>query len=362
MDDGSAGADRRSSPTSILRRDVLPTPATNLPTAARETTLMFVDVRPPRRATARALAVATSFCTLLLIGPVPPAAADSTTLTILYNGAVRAEIDDCGCPSRPLGGLARRADVIRGIRSERPDALLLDAGSLFGDPTRDTLEQSRFVAAETATMGYEIVGIGPYELGHGVDAVGRVAASTGLDFVSANVQRGGDLVFDPYSVVERDGVRIAVTSVVDPAYLDASYVVKAGNVEAVDPATAMRTWLPEMDAKADVVVILTSLKRSNSLALLRELHQGGFQQMDLIVDGILDNALPRPRQFGPTRIVAANSQGKFVGRIDLEIEDGEVVDAENTIHYLDLDLPEAADVTTRIEDFRESSGTVAGGR
>jgi 2',3'-cyclic-nucleotide 2'-phosphodiesterase (5'-nucleotidase family) len=323
---------------------------------------MSADVRPRPRTIVRPLAAAAILCTLLLIGPVPPAAADTTELAILYNGAVRAEIDDCGCPSRPLGGLARRAHVIDGVRTDHPDAVLLDAGSLFGDPTRETLEQSRFVAEETAAMGYEVIGVGPYELGHGVDAVRQVAASTGLEFVSANVRRGGDLVFDPYTVIERDGVRIAVTSVIDPAYLDASYVVKAGDVEAGDPVAAMKTWLPEMDEKGDVVVILSSLRRSNSLSFLRQLHQGGFQQMDLIVDGIFDNALPRPRQFGPTRLLAANSQGKYVGQIDLTIEDGEVAGAENRIHYLDTDLPEDTEVASRVEDFRASTGIVAGGR
>lgn len=299
---------------------------------------------------------------LTFAGSTPTAAAADGQVTILYNGAVRAQLDDCGCPSRPLGGLARRALKLDELKAAHPEAILLDPGSLFGDPTTDTLAQSRFVAAETAKLGYEVIGVGPYELGHGVEAVRQVAASTGLNFISANVKRGGDLLFEPYRVIERNGVKVAVTSVFDPEYVGEPYMARAGDVEITDPVAAMKNWLPEMDAAADVVVVLANLKQSNNVTFLRQLQQGGHQEIDLVVDGIYDNAIKKPRRFGPTHMVAANSQGKHVGQATLTVQNGTVADFANEIHFLDLKLPEDADVASRVKSFVESQASVAGSK
>ena len=309
------------------------------------------------------LAVALALGALAFVtGASTPAQAADTNLTFLFNASVRAELEDCGCPSRPLGGLARRAHVLAELREKHPDAILLDAGSLFGDPTRDTLDQSRFVAKETAAMGYEVVGVGAYELGHGIDVVRQVAASSGLTFVSANVQRGGDLLFEPYRLIERDGVTVAVTSVFDPAYLGESYMANAGDVGVNDAVEALRNWLPEMDAAADVVVVLSNMKQRNAVTMLRGLQESGHDQIDLVIDGTYGSGLKQPRRFGSLAMVAANNRGKLVGQADLQITDGEVVDVQSTIHHLDVALPEDPALAERVRDFTESRATLVGGR
>lgn len=288
---------------------------------------------------------------------------EARTLSILYNGSVRGELIDCGCKSRPLGGLARRAAYVDHLREDHPHVLLLDAGSLFGDPTQDTFAQSRFVAEQTAAMGYSVVGVGPYEIGHGVDAVRRVAASTGLHFVSANLaDAAGDLLFEPYRVVEENGVRVAVTSVYDPRLLTAPFVADDAAVRALPPAETLRNWLPELNAEADLVVVLSNLRGSGSVDLLRTLGDAPSQQVDLIIEGVVERQYPNPRSFGDSRILAANARGKYLGQIDLVVRDGEVIDAVNEIHPLDVKLKEDPAMAEAVANFQEATGAVAGGR
>lgn len=314
-----------------------------------------------RRHAALPAALATFvFVAATAFAPTPAAAAATGDVTILFNGSVRGELDDCGCPSRPLGGLARRAHVIEGLKATHADPILLDAGGLFGDPTADTAAQTLFLAEETAALGYELAGVGPYELGHGVDFVRQVAAASGLQFVSANVTRGGDLLFEPYRVIERNGVKVAVTSVFDPEYLQAEFMKRTEGLEATDASDAVAKWLPEMTSNADVVVVLSNLKQANTVRFLRDLKQGGHDEVDLIVDAVVSRALDQPRRFGTTQIVAANNRGKHVGQVDLRVEDGALTAVENTIHFLDLDLPEDEALAARVADFHESRRAVAG--
>lgn len=52
-------------------------------------------------------------------------------VTILYTGSTHAMLYPCNCPFEPDGGVSRRATLIKQLRKDFPDALLLDSGSYF---------------------------------------------------------------------------------------------------------------------------------------------------------------------------------------------------------------------------------------
>ena len=301
--------------------------------------------------TMRPCAVAVLVLPLLLAGPSPVRAADTTDVIILYNGSVRAELNDCGCPKRPLGGLARRALVVDAITQGTPSPILLDAGSLFGDPTRDTWAQSGFVAGESIAMGYEVAGFGAYELGHGIVAVRAVATESGLGFVSANVHHDGELAFEPFRIIERDGVRVAVTSVLDPQFLRASFVKSTEDVEVSDPVEALRTVLPQMAARADAVIVLSNLRSGSLQQTLSALGPDATSSIDVVIDAVLDTAVEQPREVAGTLVVAANSGGKYLGQLTLTVDGGAVTAVDNLIHPIDIELPEAETVAARVAAF-----------
>lgn len=284
-------------------------------------------------------------------------------VSILYNGSVRGELIDCGCKARPLGGLARRAAFIEHLQAAHPHTVLLDAGNLFADPASDTFDQSAFVAEQTAKMGYSVVGVGPYEIGHGVDAVRRIAASTGMEFVSANLaDASGDLLFAPYEIVQKNGVKIAVTSVYDPALLTAPYDTKVSGLQALPPLETLRNWLPELNAKADVVVVLSNLNGSGGVELLRALGDTPAHRIDFVIEGLAERQYARSRQFGASRMLAANARGKYLGQVSLVVSGSEIVDVVNEVHPLDTKLAEEPAMAEAVEQFQAASPSVAGGR
>src|SRR5450755_3548119 len=83
--------------------------------------------------------------------------------TILFTAEAHAALLPCDCPLQPLGGVARRATLIKRYR-ERGPVLLVDAGGwaaggLYdedsdGDPKRDALRTALMVQAMEA-MKYD---------------------------------------------------------------------------------------------------------------------------------------------------------------------------------------------------------------
>ena len=55
----------------------------------------------------------------------------SNSVSLIVTTNVHGEIDPCGWPKKPLGGLARKATIIDELRENGKDPLILDAGNLF---------------------------------------------------------------------------------------------------------------------------------------------------------------------------------------------------------------------------------------
>lgn len=298
---------------------------------------------------------------LLLVALVPAAdAAEAAQVSLLYNGSVRAELHDCGCKKLPLGGLARRAALIGEISTGR-EVLLVDAGNLMGDPTRDTLAQSHFVAAHTAALGYSAAGVGPYEFGHGIDAVLDLSRAIGLPFLSANLAVDGERPFESWTVVERGGIRFGLISVVDPGYDRAPYNARTAGLEIEDPTAALQRELPRLREAADVVVLLSNMEKSEgTMALLRSL--GDEPGIEFVIEGSASRHYPTPLEYQGTAVLAANARGKYLGQVDLEFDAEGVHSFTPTLHALSLELPEDPEVAREVAGFEAAQSALTRSR
>ena len=57
--------------------------------------------------------------------------ANEKIIKIIATANVMGEIDPCGWPKNPLGGLARKATILDQISQTYKDAYIVDAGNLF---------------------------------------------------------------------------------------------------------------------------------------------------------------------------------------------------------------------------------------
>ena len=92
----------------------------------------------------------------------------ANTISIIATTNVNGEIDPCGWPKKPLGGLARKATYIDKLYDSNINPLILDAGNLFYkkdiiDPGI-TLETAK-INAEVIAKSYAVIGCNAFSPG-----------------------------------------------------------------------------------------------------------------------------------------------------------------------------------------------------
>ncbi len=89
-----------------------------------------------------------------------------------------------------MGGVARRAALVRQIRKENPDSLLLDAGDVFHGTPYFNKYKGALNFEIMSKMGYDATTIGNHEFDNGVSGFEKVMDKASFPFVTSNYDFG----------------------------------------------------------------------------------------------------------------------------------------------------------------------------
>ena len=219
-----------------------------------------------------------------------------------------------------MGGLDRVATVVNSIRASRPDSILLDGGDTW---------QGSFTALKTQGMdmvkAFNLLKTDAmtshWEFTLGIDRViDLVENYVEHPFLGANVfdTEWDERAFDPYSIFERSGQKIAVIGqafpympIANPSWMfpGLSFGIRENNIANL--VTEVR------EKGADLVVLLSH----NGFDVDRQLASR-VNGIDVILCGHTHDALPEPVIVNKTLLIASGSNGKFVSRVDLDVNKG----------------------------------------
>jgi sulfur-oxidizing protein SoxB len=223
-----------------------------------------------------------------------------------------------------VGGLDRVATVIKAIRADRPDAILLDGGDTWhGSYTcyktqgQDMVNVMNALQPDAMTFHWEFT-LGSERVNEIVE--GLPFAALGQNIFDAEWDEPAEL-FPPYTMFERGGTKIAVIGqafpympIANPGWMFPEYAfgLRDENMQAmVDEVRA---------AGAECVVVLSH----NGFDVDKKMATV-VSGIDVILSGHTHDALPEPVLSGETIIVPSGSNGKFVSRVDLDIRDGRMM-------------------------------------
>ncbi|GKY90225.1 thiosulfohydrolase SoxB [Sinisalibacter aestuarii] len=221
-----------------------------------------------------------------------------------------------------MGGLDRVATVVKSIRAARPDALLLDGGDTWhGSYTvmktgaQDMVDAMNMLRPDAMTSHWEFT--------LGIDRVTEIVDSLPFPFLGANIfdAEWDEPAYQPYEMFERGGAKVAVIGqafpylpIANPRWMfpDLSFGVREER---------MAEMVQEVrDAGADLVVVLSH----NGFDVDRKMA-AQVPGIDVILTGHTHDALPEPVMVGQTLLIASGSNGKFVSRLDLDVQNGQLL-------------------------------------
>src|SRR5712692_8206690 len=126
--------------------------------------------------------------------PLLQPAAGETLITVLHTNDTHSQIDplpdnDSRYPNK--GGVARRATLVKGVRQENPNTLLIDAGDVFQGTPYFNFYKGEVEYKAMSLIGYDAGTLGNHDFDNGVAGLAAAMKFANFDFVSTNYEVKG---------------------------------------------------------------------------------------------------------------------------------------------------------------------------
>jgi sulfur-oxidizing protein SoxB len=217
-----------------------------------------------------------------------------------------------------MGGLDRIATVIKSIRAERDDkVLLLDGGDTWTNSWTSLQTKGQDMVDVMALLKPDAM-TGHWEFTLGEKRVTELTEKLGFPFLAQNVREKEfeDPVFPAQKMFERGGVKIAVigqalpfTPIANPRWMIPNWTFGIRETEMQKEVDAAKA------AGADLVVLLSH----NGFDVDRKMVSR-VKGIDVVLTGHTHDAIPEVTRVGSTLLVASGCHGKFVSRLDLDVQ------------------------------------------
>ncbi|OCH19005.1 MULTISPECIES: bifunctional UDP-sugar hydrolase/5'-nucleotidase [unclassified Aliivibrio] len=242
-----------------------------------------------------------------------PAWAEIKEVTLLHTNDIESVYEPVEAFWRDdiemMGGIPYIATLIKNIRSEEGTSFLLDAGDIYtGALSKKTKGALPFDLYNS--MGYDVITLGNHEFEYGWESLVKTMPRANFPVLNANIyhESSNELLAKPYTIIERDGVKIGVIGVMG---IDAFYnTMWKGNRKGLsikDPTETAQLWADKIRDDVDMIVILTHQNKTAPMQTDKEADaevQRGFDEdfamagklkgVDVIFGGHSDNGLNEP--------------------------------------------------------------------
>jgi len=254
-------------------------------------------------------------------------------LTILHTNDVHSRIEPFpmdGSRNQGLGGVARRSALIKKIRAEEKNVLLLDAGDIFQGTPYFNLYGGELEIKLMSDMGYDAATMGNHDFDNGVEGFYKQLPHANFPILVSNYDFSDTVLHQstrPYKVFNKAGLKIGVFGI----GIELKGLVGEKNYGGTiyqDPVTKANEVanLLKNELKCDLVICLSHLgyKYSDNTISDQVLAQNN-DHIDLIIGGHTHTFMAKPqdvknRAGNITTINQVGFAGINLGRIDYHFE------------------------------------------
>jgi len=270
-------------------------------------------------------------------------AADNV-ITILHTNDTHSQIDPLPAndANAGKGGVARRATLVKRVRKENPNTLLIDAGDVLQGTPYFNFYKGEVEYKAMSAIGYDVGTLGNHEFDNGVEALAAALKFANFDIVSANYDVRGT-VLEPrvkrYVLRTIGGIRVGLFGLgVSPVSLITPDNFKG--VTYIDPVVAAREVVKKLrdEERCTLVVAMSHLGYNADARSGDSFVASQVDGIDFIASGHTHTFMKEPvTQTQPcgakTTIFQVGKSGIYVGRVDFTFRGGKL--ADTSVRLLD---------------------------
>ena len=244
-------------------------------------------------------------------------------LTILHSNDIHGKIDSFEYQQgqKPLGGWARRAGLIKDIKSKTKNTLVLDAGDIYQGSVYYELFDGMPDMNFLDIAGYDAVCVGNHELDKGIESFENLTKLTKTPFLGANIEFKNNFYLNgkikSHITKDYEGYRVGVIGMTTPELKHLS--AYSGEIDLRDYQKTLQFLVDYLRNDVDLLVLLSHSGVEKDIETAKKVAG-----IDVIVGGHSHTFMEKPfyvNKFGRKTLVVQDGEfGVKLGRLDVDFD------------------------------------------
>jgi len=261
---------------------------------------------------------------------------------------------------RKAGGYAHVATALDALRKENPaNTLTIDTGDMFQGSMLSVKTTGQAFVPLLNALNYDMYLPGNWEVVYYKKNMQKLMGGLLAPKVCTNMYhdlgngKKGELIFQPYQIVNRLGIKIGILGYTDPLVPLRQSPLYSKGIIYTKPEENLKEYveLLKEQEQCDFIIILSHLGLSQQIALGNHPDCKG---VDYIFGADTHERVRKPIQAEYTKIVEPGAFGSFIGRLDLKVENGKIVnDSYQLIEVNPQKYPAKKEITALIEEIEK---------
>lgn len=261
---------------------------------------------------------------------------------------------------RKAGGYAHVATALDTLRKENPaNTLTIDTGDMFQGSMLSVKTTGQAFVPLLNALHYDLFLPGNWEVVYYKKNMQKLMGGLLAPKICTNMYhdlgdgKKGELIFQPYQIVNRLGVKIGFLGYTDPLVPLRQSPLYSKGIVYTKPEENLKQYveLLKEQEQCDFVILLSHLGLSQQIALG---NHPDCQGVDYIFGADTHERVRKPIQAEYTKIVEPGAFGSFIGRLDLKVENGKIVkESYQLIEVNPQKYPAKKEVTALIEELEK---------
>ncbi len=247
---------------------------------------------------------------------------------------------------RKAGGFARISRVINQVREEKGgNVLALDCGDTIHGTYPAVQSKGEMLVPILNKIKFD-AWTAHWEFGYGPEQLKKIVKMLDYPLLAINCydEETGERVFDPYKIFTINGIRVGVIGIaafivdkVMPDWFSEGIRMTLGNEELPGFIEKLRS-----EEHVDLVLVISHLGYPQEVKLASEVDG-----IDVLLSGHTHNRLRHPSIVNNTIIFQSGCHGSFLGRLDLKVNGGRIVEFSHKL----IEVDERINPDPEIEDL-----------
>lgn len=237
------------------------------------------------------------------------------------------------------GGLAVLKTMLNTLRLENPNSIVIDGGDCFQGGGVAALSEGKSIVSLMNNIGYDLMLPGNWEVVYGKEMMMQDLGGYTANKVCANMFHAdglmkGDMIFPPYWTKNFGGIKLGFIGYNDPLTPKRQSPAYSYGIDFTAPETNVGKYIRYLRdyENCAMVFLVTHMGLAQQIDLANKPELDGI---DYILGADTHERVREPIQAKYTKVTEPGAFGSFVGRLELIVEKGKVVD--HVYELMDVD-------------------------